>query len=264
MAQMKLYETSVMLGAHVHAVSSEATGYPAENTIDNNLDTFWKATGTGGSQTIDLDLGEVKMVSACVMFLKNYTTLSNLTIGLYRSSDGSGYTGVMNMPTGNDTTTPIRIGDFSSPQSYRYWRFLISSGVSEVVEVAAVWWCVKYTTAVGPRPPVIDGVKANVDVSKLPGGRRGAKAVNNLNQRYLERQYRFTSTTDRNTLRTPIRASQGYRHPIIINEGSAQNEAIICHVDADEFEDARTDFATVYDGAIRLIEIPYIDDGDVY
>ena len=56
MSDVLLYATGAMLEAIEAGVTSEATGYPIENALDNNLDTVWKPTSTA-DQTIDVDLG---------------------------------------------------------------------------------------------------------------------------------------------------------------------------------------------------------------
>lgn len=262
-SSIKLYTTGNMDAAKVHAVTSEATGYPAENAIDNNLDTYWKATTTASTQRLDLDLGEAKTIDSVVLFFKNYTTVTGAIIGLYRSSDGSAWTGIKNLATPNDATTPIRIDTFTAI-SYRYWRLNIGAGASEVIKLAGVWWGSYYNIAQGNMLPQEDEDQFYNRISRLPGGRLAVAGINRNHVENFSRRYLVKAGTPYNNLLNAFRDSRGIRHLLAMNEDAAQSDARIVRFADDILPRPTVGYNGLYEIEIGLRGVPYIDDGDSY
>ena len=263
-SSIKLYTSGKMEAAKVHAVTSEATGYPAENAIDNNLDTYWKPTTTA-TQYYAIDLGSAKQVDGAILFIKNYKTFgdSPAAIGCYWSDNGSDWTGISNFPTLKDITTPIRINTTSFELTHRYWRIAIGDQ-DEVIKLAGIWWGSYYNIDQGNVLPQGDEDQFYNRVSQLPGGRL---AVAGINRNYVEnpsRRYLIKTGTPYSNLLSAFQDSRGIRHLLVMNEGATQGDARVVRFADDILPRPTVGYDGLYEIEIGLRGVPYIDDGDSY
>ena len=252
-----------MEAAHMHNSPSEVTGHPAENALDNNPDTYWQPTSTN-IQYFDIDLGSAKTVGCVLLFVKNYKTFgdSPAAIGCYWSDNGSSWNGISNFPTVKDISTPIRINTTSFGSSHRYWRIAILDQ-DEVIKLAGIWWGSYYNIAQGNEYPEADADRFYNRAAQLPGGRLGIVGINKNSSRLISRQYLFSRLTEFNELRSAFLDSAGRRVPLVLNEGSAQSDALLVRFANDEFAENETDYQ-LFQPSVSFIELPYIDDGDSY
>jgi len=260
-----LYTTGPMRKAIFHFdPTSEATGFPKENMVDNNLDTVWKATSTS-SQVFELDCGSTVSADAIILFIKNYDTISSGTYAIEGSANGSTYTGIDASIALTDTLGPMRITDFTSgAQSYRYWKVSIVVP-SHVVELAACWIAQKHTLSVGNQIPENDSDRFINRSMQAAGGRQFVKGSSQESIRILPRTYMLVdgTTWTSTELYLAHQDSRGTRHPVIVQEGSVQTDALVCRFMSDELSKKQIDFNT-YNPSVGFIEIPYIRAGESY
>lgn len=259
-SSIKLYTTRNMEKARCTLATSQATGHPKENLVDNNLDTYWKPTSTL-DQSINIDLGELRWVSHVVVFIKNYTEIAAGDYDVWYSDNGSTWYILAANHTLIDTSTPIRIStDFYA--RHRYWR-IVFDNMAQIIKVAGVWWCRYYNIAQGNEYPEADADRFYNRAAQLPGGRLGIAGINRNSSRLISRRYLFSGVAEFNKLRTAFLDSAGRRSPLVLNEGSDQSDARLVHFANDEFAENGTDYQ-VFQPSVSFIELPYIDDGDSY
>lgn len=262
-SSIKLYTTGNMEAAKVHNVTSEATGHPAENAIDNNLDTYWKPTSVA-TNDIDIDLGEAKAIDVALGFIKNYKSdFGTATFSIYWSDNGSDWNFISGAPLLTDITTPIRIRSFSSI-THRYWRLRISSSTSAIAQISGIWFGSYYNIDQGNVLPQGDEDQFYNHVSQLPGGRL---TVAGINRNYVEnpsRRYLIKTGTPYTNLLSAFQDSRGRRHLLVMNEGATQTDARVVRFADDILPHPTVGYDGLYEIEIGLRGMPYIDDGDSY
>jgi len=258
---IKLYTTGNMEMAHAHNSPPEATGHPIELALDNNLDTYWKSTSTATVE-VEIDLGEAKIVHCALLFIKNYKEITAGTFTRYWSDNGTAWT-IVGGESLSDTSTPIRISMTGGGLTHRYWKLKITTP-SHVVELAGVWWAYYYNVGKGNVLPQEDEDQFHGRASQLPGGRLAVAGFNRNRVEGFRRRYLIKSgDADFTDLRNAFLDSRGVRHPLIMNEGSAQADARVVRFVYDIFVN-RLATLQVYDAQMSLGGVPYIDDGDSY
>jgi hypothetical protein len=241
--------------------TSEAAGYPKENVLDGNLDTYWKPTSSG-DKWINFDLGDSKSVSMFTVFFKNYKSISNGSIAARYSDNGTTWTYLSGFAiVATDTATPLRLKTCTAV-SHRWWSLKFSV-TSVVIEVAGVWFGSYYNIAQGNEYPEADADRFYNKATLLPGGRLGIAGINKNPSRLISRQYLFSGLTEFNKLRNAFLDSAGRRFPLVLNEGSSQSDAHLVRFANDEFAENETDHQ-LFQPSISFVELPYIDDGDSY
>ena len=100
-ASADLYTLGLMYKAKVTSATSAATGFPKENIVDYNPDTYWKPTSTA-NQTINIDLGSTQTIDQFALFIHNYETFggTNTVLAKYDSNDDGNYTAVTTFASG--------------------------------------------------------------------------------------------------------------------------------------------------------------------
>ena len=261
-SSLKLYVTGlIMEDAVCTAASDEASGHPKELVYDNNLDTYWKPIGDTLDQ-VTFDMTKVIYTNAICVFLKNYKSFTAGTMKVYYSDNGSTWYAIGGNPNLADSTTPLRIYDYTFG-SHRYWRLWFQN-YSHVPEVAAVWWARIYTINLGDVLPEEDGEQFYNRMIQLPGGRLAVPGFNRNLIEHFNRRYLIKSgNADLTDLRDTFQASFGRRSPLVMNEGAAQANARVVRFADDIFVRRLADHQ-VYEAQIRLEGIPYIDDGVSY
>lgn len=257
-SSLKLYTTGNMDKATLHNDPNEDSGYPAENCLDNNLDTYWKASA-GIYKNIAFDFQEAKQVDCLLIFTKNYKTTGNIA-SAYWSDNGTSWT-LINQFSMVDYVTPIRIFTNGFGSSHRYWRIIFTQG--QEYRIAGIWWGSYYNIAQGNEYPEADADRFYNRVSALPGGRIAVAGINRRSSRLISRQYVFSGVTEFNKLRNAFLDSSGRRFPLVMNEGSAQGDARLVRFANDDFAENEIDYQ-MFRPSISFIELPYIDDGELY
>ena len=241
--------------------TSEATGHPKENLIDNNLDTYWKPTSTG-DQNIDIDLGELRWVSHVILFVKNYTEIAAGDYDVWYSDNGSTWYILAANHTLVDTSTPIRIStDFYA--RHRYWR-IIFDNMAQIIKVAGVWWGRYYNIEQGNVLPQGDEDQFYNRVGQLPGGRLAVAGINRNYVENLSRRYLIKTGTPYSNLLSAFRDSRGIRHLLVMNEGATQADAQVVRFADDILPRPIVGYSGLHEIEIGLRGVPYIDDGDSY
>lgn len=260
-SSIKLHTTGNMEAAHAHNSPPEATGHPIELSLDNNLDTYWKSTSTA-SVSVQIDLNEAKSVDCILMFFKNYGDISSGTAEVKWSDNGSDWTFVSGTSNLTDTATPIRIRTTGLGLSHRYWQLTIVSP-SHIVELAGLWWGRLFTVSQGNEYPEEDADRFYNNVAQLPGGRLGIAGVNKNSSRLIGRNYLISGSTDFNYIANAFGDSDGRRFPLVLNEGASQSDAFVVRFASDDFNRRQIDYL-FYEVGVQFMQVPFIDDGDLY
>lgn len=251
-----------MSAAIVDSITSEATGFPKEQLLDNNPDTYWKPTGTG-QQDIVIDLGSALQVDAFVAFVKDYTTMTGAYMYRYRSSDNVNWTNIGgSWAIGDLTAGPLRFNDLGSPLTYRYWKFEILAQ-SEAIQLAGLWLCRKYTVAVGNEWPEQDREIYHNRIIEGEGGRDFVIGINRGRSMIIPRSYKISGATQFGYLRSAWRDSAGQLRPVIIQEGDTYDDGYLARFAEDEFVKNERAYL-YYEPIVRFNTMPYIDAGQSY
>jgi len=268
-ADISLYTIAQMEASIVSSITSEASGYPKENLLDNNLDTYWKPTSTA-NQLINLDLASILGVYALLIFLKNYDAITaGCGVYIYGSNNladwyqidinGDGSQTVI----GGKTLGPLRIIDYPSPPiSYRYWRILLNAQ-NVVAQIAGIWYCTKYSLGQGNQWPENDLDRFYNLFLPNQSGRDHFISINKKRNLLSPRSYIFDGTTAFDKLRTAFNNSRGRLWPLIIQEGDSYDDARVVRFSSDEFGHAEYQ-SDLYRSEITFTDIPYIEPGDTY
>lgn len=260
-SSIKLYTTGSMDKAVCTAADAAATGHPKENMVDDNLDTYYKPT-IGGDTWVTLDFGESESVSVFIVFFKNYKSIADGDVIARWSDNGSSWT--YHYPSSIsavDTSTPLRISSWTAI-SHRWWGLKFNPSI--VIEVAGIWFGQLFDIDQGNVLPQEDEDQFYNRVSQLPGGRLAVAGINRNRVENVGRRYLIQSSDGNfDELRNAYQDSRGRRHPLVINEGAAQNNARIVRFAEDTFP-RPIRARELYEIEIRLQGVPYIDDGDSY
>ena len=249
-----------------HAITSEAAGFPIENAMDWNLDTYWKPTSTA-DQNIDFDFGSAVDVEGVVFWYHNYLTDhrngSTAKMQLWWSDNGSAWTqvaGDVNLQLVQSEPLDIMVKDLGA--THRYWRVTIKT-LNTTVEISQIMLFNRRTTSTNSSWPDDDTeIFANKTV-KAPGGRELVIGINKGSVKEFSRNFVITGTTDFNTLVSVFQATRGGVWPLVLTEGSTLNLPKMCRFDRDEIEKAQNDFE-LYDIELSFKTLPYIRDGEVF
>jgi len=248
--------------AVVDSATSEATGFNKEHLIDNNPDTYWKPTSTA-NQTLDFDLGAAKIIDAIIFFVKNYTTLSTASADRFWSDNDFGATTfVSGTPTlGSKTAGPLRISEDNLGISHRWWRINIHTQ-SEAIQLPGIWFCQKFDIAPNEWPEN-DIDRFYQKVSQAGGGRTFVIRQNKNSFKEIPRSFVMPGTTFFNALRNAHQDSAGGALPLILQQGTTYDEALLVKFQGSDFIKNEIGYQN-YEPEVSFIQMPYIDDGDSY
>jgi len=267
---IKLYTFAAMEEAHAHNSPSEASGHIIEMALDNNPDTWWQPTSTSNVE-IEIDLESTHAVDTLILFIRNYTTLTNtptqVQVDLSYSDDGSAWTACTE-PTdkaiGGLTAGPLRIESITTGNgvSHRYWKVGITDQ-NEVIELAGLWLANEYDLGQGDEWPEYDEDVFHTRIAKIGGGRQVTSRINRRSHKILSRRFHFYNSTTFGYLRSAHQDSWGEGTPLILQEGSTYDDALLVKFGSDiinqrQYQDE------LYRPIVIFEELPYIDDGDLY
>ena len=268
-ASANLFTTGILAKAIITSATSEATGFPKENLLDFNPDTFWKPTSTA-NQTIDIDLGAVQTVDQFAIWIHNYDTdyesgTQTIAIG-YSTDDSSDYSGGVTQFVGtlfnNTVGQPIYFpATPSGPISKRYWRFLITN-MTAIAEISQIFLVRKRAITIGNQFPEPDADKFYNNSIALPGGRKFTAGINsksikdNVGRTYILEGTVWTSTP----LYLAHQDCKGVRYPLILSENSDYK---LVHFTIDTLSKNKIGHL-MYNPFVIYREAPHIADGESY
>jgi len=265
---IKLYTIdNIMNNAVVDSATSQATGFPKENLIDNNLDTYWKPTSEA-NQTIDIDLQIAKIVDYAYVFVQNYTlhTVSSVFLLQYSddafSNNSNGMVAAQGM--GNMLLSPHRTYEISeTATAHRYWRITIASFAGTVPNISAIWLCKEYDVGQTAEYPYKDSDIFASKKIKTGGDRIFTTVQNKKSSKSLPRQFLISGTTNKDALRNAHQDCKGDAVPVVVQEGTTYDDIVVCKFKDDKFSKNEKAYQ-LYNPKITLNELPYIDSGDSY
>ena len=263
-SSVKLYTIGNMINADIDSATSSATGYPKENLIDNNPDTWWKGTSTS-DQWLDIDLNSVSLQVDCFfVFVHNYASLvdsKNMT--LWWSDDDSAYTGVAGAVVINNLTGPIPIVKTSNLSlTHRYWRIKCVS-ITTIPEVSMIGFGTTHSITQGNEYPEDDTDVFYNQILKGKDGRNMVTGVNSRSFKTFSRKFTFNGTTNWLALQAAHQDSRGSLLPLVLLEGTAgTDDKLVTFVD-DNLKKNETDYH-LYKPVVKFAEMPYVPDGESY
>lgn len=263
-SSIKLYTIGNMEQAVVDSATSEATGYPKENLIDNNLDTAWKPTSTA-AQTIVFDLQEALIIDYIYLFVRNYASVTaGSFVPQYSDDDITYYNASASRAIGNLTGAPHRLYEITlTASAHRYWQLVMSSLSGTLPEISAAWWASEYDLNQGNEWPENDVDRFFNKVMPVGGGRKFPIRLNRKSSKIMSRIFKISGNTNFNALRNAHQDSAGDACPLVIQEGAAYTDIKVVRFDGGDFDQAQNSYQ-IYDPAVTFIEEPYIDSGDSY
>lgn len=231
------YTTKPSRSMAVTAVTSEATGFPIENALDYNPNTYWKPTSTA-SQTIDIDLGSAQLVDGVNFIIRNYDAdLSggSAEINIYTDDNDNGaysaVTSVLNYGTealrdfaGEPVYPTANLGGLDSftSSTKRYWRITIT-GMTGIIEIACILFCNQHLMT------QIHEATRNIEriyrTSEYEGGSGivYSKPENSVGSKSIDFKYLLSGSagmTDLAKLRAVYEYSLGRAYPVIFTDGT--------------------------------------------
>ena len=212
-----------MSDAFVLSATSEATGFPKENLIDWDPDTYWKPSAVGTNSFV-IDLGSAKTIQGWSLWLHNAHVNLNASltqvIEVYHSTDAVTWTLWDTVDLNNTVGQPIFFGSIStSATSRRYWKFTIYAPAL-IVEVSMVFLYTKYSITQGNQAPEQNVQGYAVHKVESPSGLVYTN-LQRLNKREkLSRTFLFASAGDWEALPlvTAFNDCKGDWRPLILVE----------------------------------------------
>lgn len=260
-SSVSFYTLGNMRQAVVDSATSEATGFPKENLIDYNPDTYWKGT-SDINQVIDIDLQSAKIVDALVFLVQDYKLHGAPdTYEIFSSPDDIVYT---SRGTGNlaeALTQPIIIKDITQ-QTLRYWRFAVDVAGLPVANISELMLCRKHTIAQAAQWPEQDIERYHNRIIISPGGRQFTQSVNLNKQEVFTRKYRL-NLSDMNTLKSIFNDGKGRLFPLILQEGTANADARYVRFESDVLNENQLDFE-LFEPTVQFSQLPFIASGESY
>lgn len=239
------------------SATSEATGFPKENLMDFNPDTYWKAT-SAALQQIVIDLGAAKSVTGIVIWINNYSgNQTTTTYDILSSPDNAIYTSRGTGNFGELSSQPIIIKDISV-QTFRYWRFDFDASVT-AGQISGIWYCQKFTIAQGNEWPENDLQIYHNRSFMSYGGRSIVQATNQNKVEQFARTYQLDEAK-MTVLKNGFIDSAGTRLPVILQEGAANGDARLVRFGEDSLDENQFEYQ-LYRPTVRFIGMPYIPDG---
>ena len=256
-SSVSFYTPGPMIQAICLRATSEAAGFPKENLMDFNPDTYWKAT-SAAIQQIDIDFGSAKNVTAVVIWVNNYSgNQAATTYTIYSSPDDAIYTSRGTGNFGELASQPIIIKEFSV-QAFRYWRFEFDASVT-AGQISSILYCQKFTVAQGNEWPENDLTTYSNRTFTSYGGRSFVQRINLNTIEQFARTYQLDQAKMDN-LKAAFADTRGSCLPLILQEGSTNAEARLVRFGEDTLDENQFEYQ-LYRPTVRFVGMPYIPDG---
>lgn len=248
----------------IHSVTSADSDYPKERMLDQNPDTAWIPTSTA-AQDIIIDAGQSITVDAYVLWVQNYKSSFGVkTFDIYYSDVGTSgpWTDTNDPHLVNDNETPLRIQELVTSYTKRYWKISIES-LSTIIQISGLWLTRLYELDQGRAYPDEDTLKYHDSFHVTNSGRIYSRAINRNPIRILPRTYKINDSSKIDTIQNIFNDSMGRNYPIILQEGTYQDEARLVCLTVDQLQQSKVDYE-LWNVALQFQEVPFIDDGNNY
>ena len=261
----KLYTFGLMgMNPDFDYITSEVTGYEKEKLIDFNPNTFWRGNNNVTVWNLDFDFNEAVRVDALYFFINNYKTVftsGNCALRYDSTGDTVADTQAGTTPIA-DITTPHRIITSNTTTAYRYWTMQFNTfTVGEAPDVSIGAFCrLRETSHSHQRPTESIDNFLNTSFTGFNGNSVVHSKVK-MNQRILKRNFSFSGSSDLDDLRNAFLDCRGTLYPLALQEGTAQNEIVLCRFNEDTFNPNEVD-TEYYEPSVSFKELTYIDDGE--
>jgi len=242
-------------------ITSEATGFPKENLLDNNPDTAWRPTSTA-TQLIELDFGSGVTVlpDVCFLFVHNYSEVGTANATPQYSDDGSSWS-AGGAPTAiGSLTEPIKVITITESSAHRYWGLALSSLTGTLPDISMLHFCVERDVGQGNDWPENDqDVSFNITID-TNGGRVFKIAKNRNTFKRFTRQFTIPIEANYTALRNAVQDCRVDRWPLLYYDASSY---ILARIDDASFTKNEISYQ-IYQPTITFAELPYIESGESY
>ena len=252
--------------AYIYSATSEATGTAKENLLDQNLDTIWTPTTTD-TQYIIIDLGSARPLSAIGLWIANYLTDFSATHvsveGKVDSNFASGATLILDSVSLTHLLNPLWFYDFAETNTFRYFRITLAS-LPAVIDLAHIFLLNKHALTYSYNKDASSKNKrySNNRVT-LNGNKQYISTADKSYVYVLHRTYDAIGTTFMTMMQTIFDNSFGGRQLIILQEGDAVSDALVCRIMHDEPQVTIMDY-NYEQHVLDMESLAYIKDGEVF
>jgi hypothetical protein len=259
-----------MKDAFALSATSEATGFPKENLVDWNPDTYWKPTAVG-TVSFKIDLTTVKTVKGWAVWIHNVDVAlqpgpGTQQIKVYYSSNDSTYTlwDTLTLPDiyTQSFTQNIMFGTLGlTQQSYRYWKFEIIAP-DQIVEISIPFLWTNYAITQGNQTPQSDQQTYLTRKTESASGRVYTQLIRTLKREVLNRQYLFVTGGAWETLPLVLAWNdcRGDWRPLILVEDATPANAKLVRFASPQIE-RREVVYQVYSAGVSFATEPAIAPG---
>ncbi len=259
-SSVSLYTLGNQAQAVCDSVTSETAGFPKENVMDFNPDTYWKATGVT-DQIFDFDFQAAVTVDTMIILVHNYSlNHSSDTWEVWSSADDAAYTSKGTGTFVGNQTTQLLFNDITQ-DTKRYWR-LSADALAGAFEFSGVFWAQKHTISQGNEWPEPDLETYHNRGGLTAGGRSFVTAINKNKTETFQRTYQLNQA-DMTTLQNAFNDSKGSLFPLIIQEGSAMSDARFVRFVDNSLNQNQIDYQ-LYRPTVTFVTQPFISDGETY
>lgn len=250
--------------AGIDSITSAAAGFPKENMLDHNLDTYWKPTSSG-NQLWDVDLGAAFQIDGVAIWIHNYDTdhgpngVPNFSIA-YSDDNFTGITVEQTFIFNTEFTVgvPLMVLNFSAGSTHRWWRMAVLD-MATTIEISHMFLYRKRAITIGNQWPENDEDIFHNNRMRSRSGRQFVTGINRQRVRSFKRQWLMTGSTNFTALQDAFLDCGGSRRPCILQEGSSN---YVVRMQSDKLSAKQIDYQ-VYQPKMVFEELPYIEDGEV-
>lgn len=266
-SSVSLYTLGNMERAKITAVTNAAAGFPKENMVDYNPDSYWKQSGDAEHE-IDINLGEAKTPDAIVLLVHDYlSSFLGTTFDLHSDDNDDGlYTATTSerLYSGKlATTIQLFVIGFTGADK-QYWRLKINlgGGSTTAPELSGLFLTRKYTISQGNEWPEPDLETYHNRGGFTAGGRSFVSAINRNKTETFQRTYQLDQT-DMTALQNAFNDSRGSLFPLILQEGTTDVDARFVRFADNSLNRNQIDYQ-LYRPTVTFVTQPFISDGEAY
>lgn len=248
----------------IETAPSEAAGFPFQNTMDKNLNTYWKPTSTATTAAV-IDFGEVVSLNGLALFFRNY--MDNLADGStdvdleYSDVGTSGPWTLfkrMNVNVDWELGKPISISVSAAAGSHRYWRIEFA-GFLVVPEISHIFLYRKRGVDAQVIYPITDDPEFGGKIGKAHGGRIHTAPHSKTPVYIRKRTWNIVGDTDKDELLTLVEDCGGRTEILILHETDFDPEVVEI-IDKRFIPNAIRH--QIYQPNLTFRKIPFIEDSE--